>query len=152
MENIKNIQYIHTPFGGHRILSFVKKSQNEHGKGYYKMNTSILQDEMYKNIVKETIEEVQELQIQNEIEKWEIFLLTIKSKSITYSQTKNKTKRTLKNDIIKQIFEIEQNPFYKENLNILEQYHYLQEKLKDLEQKEIQGYGIRIKYLAPYDK
>ena len=56
MKNITNIQYIQTPFGGHRILSFIKKSQNEKRKGYYKMNTSILKDARYKEIVKETIQ------------------------------------------------------------------------------------------------
>ena len=98
MKNITNIKYIQTPFGGHRILSFIKKGQNEIGKGYYKMNTSILKDQKYKEMVEETINELEEIRIENEIEKWEVFLLTIKSKSIFYSQTKNRIKKRLKNN------------------------------------------------------
>ena len=92
MKNITNITYTQTPYSDHRILSFTKKSQNEKGKGYYKMNTSILKDKKYRNIVEETLAELEELELESEIENWETFLLTIKSKSISYSQIKNKVK------------------------------------------------------------
>ena len=42
--NMTQMNYSQTPFGGHRILKFVKKGTTEHGKGYYKMNTSILKE------------------------------------------------------------------------------------------------------------
>ena len=152
VKNITNIKYIQTPFGGHRILSFIKKGQNEKGKGYYKMNTSILKDTKYREIVEETINELEELCIENEIEKWEIFLLTIKSKSISYSQTKNRIKTRMKNTIVKQIFEMEENPLkLKENGN-LAQYNYLKQKIKEIEEIEIEGYLRRIKYLPTYEK
>ena len=90
MINVKNTQYIQTPFGGHRILSFTIKDQNKTGKGYYKLNTSILTDAKYKKLVQETIEELEHLAIQDEIEQWQTLLLTIRSKSICYSQKKAK--------------------------------------------------------------
>ena len=57
------------------------------------MNTSILKDERYREMVEETIEESEELQIEDEIRKWGTFLQTIKSKSKSYSQIKNKIKK-----------------------------------------------------------
>ena len=96
MKNFVNVRYTNTSFGGHRILTFTKKGQNERGRGYYKLNTSILNDAKYREMVEETIKELEDLQIQDEVEKWEIFLLTIKSKSITYSQNKNKIKTKIK--------------------------------------------------------
>ena len=86
MVNITNIQYIPTPFRGHRVLSFAKKHETEKGKGYYKMNTSILKDAKYKEIVDETIQEIEKLQIKDEIRKWCTFIQSIRSKSVSYSQ------------------------------------------------------------------
>ena len=150
--NITNIQYIQTPFGGHRVLSFHKKSKNKQGTGYYKMNTSILKDAQYREMVDQTIEELEELDIEDEIGKWEVFLLTIKSKSISYSQKKNKIKRKLKNTLIKEIQEIEENPSHLERKQVLEQYNYLKQKFKEIEETEIEGYKRRIRYLASYEK
>ena len=94
MINVKNTQYIQTPFGGHGISSFIIKDQNKKGKEYYKLNTSILTDAKYKKLVQETIEELEHLAIQDEIEQWQTLLLTIRSKSICYSQKKLNKERT----------------------------------------------------------
>ena len=51
MISIGKITYIQTPFGGHRVLTFVKKSPNDHGKPYYKMNTSILSNKEHREII-----------------------------------------------------------------------------------------------------
>ena len=50
MENITNIRYIHTPFHGHRILTFNIKNDSEWGQSYYKLNTSLFEDEEYDKI------------------------------------------------------------------------------------------------------
>ena len=84
MHKVHNFSYIQTPFKGHRILSFTVKGNVEIGRGYYKMNTSILGDAQYQGIVRETLEELQELDIECPREKWEVFILTIRSKSISY--------------------------------------------------------------------
>ena len=152
MKNITNIQYIPTPFGGHRILRFIKKGQNTNGPGYYKLNTSILTDLKYKQIVEQTINELEEQGFENEIEKWETFILTIKSKSMTYSQKKNKVKKKLKQAIIKQIFQFEESPLEEKHEGDLAQYNYLQRRLREIEEIEIEGYIRRVKYMAPYEK
>ena len=116
------------------------------------MNTSILNDAAYREMVYETIQELESLGIQDEIENWETFLLTIKSKSISYSQIKNKIKRKLKDSIRAEIYEIEEDTLSLENKQILSHYIYLQQKLKEIEQTEIEGYKRRTKYLASYEK
>ena len=68
--NITNLQYIQTPFGGHRLLSFKKKYETEKGKSYYKMNTNVLKDKKYQEIVNETIQEIEKLHIKDDIRKW----------------------------------------------------------------------------------
>ena len=148
INNITKIQYIPTPYGGHKVLSFVRKTQNEKGKGYYKMNTSILNDQKYKELVEKTVEEIEGMQIEDDIEKWVTFLSIIKSKSISYSQTKNRVKKKLKKHIIDEIQKIEEALKEKENTR----YAYLQQKFKEMEKLEIEGYKMRIKYLPSFEK
>ena len=151
-KNVINIKYTPTPLVGHRILSFNIKSPNEKGRGYYKMNTSILKDVRYKKIVEETLLEIEQQQIEDEIKKWEIFLLTVKAKTILYCQDKNKIKRSLKEKIRNQVMEIEETPLDLQKENISAKYNYLKQKLKEIEEKEIEGYKTRTKYLPTYEK
>ena len=83
--DITDMKYIYTPFTGHKIFAFGVKKHVEWGKGYFKLNTSIFEDEEYEKLVDETIAEVNTLNNRNPSEKWEVFLLTIKTKSIHYS-------------------------------------------------------------------
>ena len=109
-------------------------------------------DLKYKQIVEQTINELEEQGFENEIEKWETFVLTIKSKSMTYSQKKNKVKKKLKQAIIKQIFQFEESPLEEKHEGDLAQYNYLQRRLREIEEIEIEGYIRRVKYMAPYEK
>ena len=153
MKNITNIQYITTPFGGHKLLSFIKTATIEIGKGYYKLNTSILKDQQYQELVKNAVEEVKTLN-GTDIERWITFLSIIKSESISYSQKKNKVKRSLKAQIKNDLNEIEQKDTIQDPdpTNDSARYTYLQQKLKELEESEIEGYKMRIKYLPSFDK
>ena len=149
MKNITNIRYIHTPFHGHRIQAFRIKNDSEWGKSYYKLNTSLFEDEEYDKIVDETISEIETLTNRTPTEKWEVFLMTMKTKSIRYSTVRNLAKRKLKNELIRQISKIEE----KENHETFaEHYAYLKGRLKDIENKEIEGYIRRVKFFAPYEK
>ena len=149
MNDITNMKYIHTPFPGHKVFAFVIKKDIEWGPGYFKLNTSILEDEEYGKLVDETISEVQTLNNRNPSEKWEIFLLTMKTKSIHYSTVKNKAKRRVKNELIRQMTQIEEDP-HKEQME--KHCAYLKGRLKEIEDKEIEGYIRGVKYLAPYEK
>ena len=98
--DITNMKYIHTPFVGHKVFAFGVKKNTEWGKGYFKLNTSLLQDEEYDKLVDETIAELAAFNNRNPSEKWELFLLTMKTKSIHYSTVRNRTKWRVKNDFI----------------------------------------------------
>ena len=87
--------------------------------------------------------------IENPSEKWEVFLLTMKTKSIHYSTVRNRAKRKVKNELIRQITRIEEDTGIVE---MEEHYAYLKGRLKEIEDKEIGGYIRRVKFLAPYEK
>ena len=80
-------------------------------------------------------------------ETWEIFLMTMKAKSIDYCQKKNWVKNGLKTEISRQISNYEKNELYDD-----EQYIYLKERLREIPNKEIEGYIRRVKYDVPYKK
>ena len=136
--DITNIKYTHTPFSGHKILSFVLKKDIEWGRGYFKINTSIFEDEEYAKLVDETITEISTLNNRNPSEKWEVFLLTMKTKSIHYSTVRNRAKRRVENELIRQITKIEEDQQIE---RMEEHYAYLKGRLKEIEQKEIKGGG-----------
>ena len=147
--DITNMKYTHTPFAGHKVFSFVIKKDIEWGKGYFKLNTSIFEDDEYEKLVAETLTEVKVINNRNPSEKWELFLLTMKTKSILYSTSRNRAKRRLKNELLRQITNIETNQQTEE---MEEHYAYLKGRLKEIEDKEIEGYIRRVKFLAPYEK
>ena len=149
MREITNIKYIQTPFHGHKILSYVINNNIQWGKGYYKLNTSLFEEEEYDKIVDETIREVNLLTSRTSREKWEIFMMAMKTKSIRYSTTRNYAKRKLKDELIRQMSAIEEK---KDEENFAEHYAYLKGRLKEIEDKEIDGYIKRLKFLAPYEK
>ena len=79
MGRVTNLKYIRTPFHGHRVLSFQLKNVVEWGKSYFKLNTSLFEDEEYEAIVEEAIDEVGRLTNRNIREKWEIFMMSMKT-------------------------------------------------------------------------
>ena len=106
----------------------------------------------YQETVTETIKELEEFKIESANEKSEVLLLTIKSKSIVYSQMKNRINRNLKNAIVKQIFEMEEKQ-EEQNIEIDKiHYDYLNKKLREIEEVEIEGYIRRTRYLPVYEK
>ena len=149
VNDITNMKYLHTPFHGHKVFAFNIKNDIEWGKGYYKLNTSIFEDEEYDKLVDETVAEVRRLHCRSPGEKWEVFLLSMKTKSIKYSTRRNAAKRKVKNELIRQITRIEER---QETESMEEHYAYLKGRLKEIEDKEIEGYIRRTKFLAPYEK
>ncbi len=149
MKNVTSIKYIHTPFHGHRVLSFCINNESEWGQSYYKLNTSLFEDKEYDRLVDEAIAEVGMLNGRTYRQKWEVFLMVMKTKSIRYSTQRNYVKRRLKNELIRQISAIESD---EHQFHLVEHYEYLKGRLKEIEQKEIEGYIRRVKFLAPYEK
>ena len=109
MNDISNMKYIHIPLTGHKVFVFVVKKDIEWEKGYFKLNTSIFEDEEYEKLVDETIAKLNTLNNRNTSKKWEAFLLSMITKSSQYSTMRNWAKRKVKNELILQITETEKN-------------------------------------------
>ena len=149
--NMTQMNYNQTPFGGHRILKFTKKGTTEHGKGYYKMNTSILKEPKHRELIETLAVEVSNLD-SDPIRKWQTFTMLAKSRSMTYSKQRSLIKNKLKRKLLKDIANLEEHPNSLDAPHELELYNYLQRQLKKLELDEIEGYRKRLRLLAPYEK
>ena len=149
--NITDMRYLQTPFGGHRILQFTKKGLVEHGKGYYKMNTSILKEPKHRELIENLSEEIKSQPSTDPIHKWQTFTMLAKSRSIAYSKFRNDIKRGLKNKLQKQIMEIEEKDDFDKD-HVLDHYTYAKRRLKQLQLQEIEGYKKRLRLLAPYEQ
>ena len=68
---------------------------------------------------------------------------------MTYSSRRNSIKKKVKNQLIKQILKIEQND---DQEKLSDHYAYLRARLNEIEEKEIEGYIRRVKFMAPYEK
>ena len=150
--NVTQLKYQPTPFGGHRILKFIIKGPVEHGKGYYKMNTSILKEPQYKELMENLVKDINDQGSNDPIHKWQLFTALTKSRSITYSKMRAKVERGVKNRLQNELIKLEDDPKALENDHTIDYYNYLKRRIKKLEFDEIEGYTKRLKLLAPYDK
>ena len=66
IKTVTNIKYINTPFNSaHKILTFDLNEQQKIGPGFWKMNSSILNDLAYKREIEEAVDGINRLQIDN---------------------------------------------------------------------------------------
>ena len=70
-------------------------------------------------------------------------------KSIAYSTKRNSIKKRVKNQLLKQILRIERDG---DQEGLSDHYAYLKTRLNEIEEKEIEGYIRRVKFMAPYEK
>ena len=72
----------------HRLVSFSIRESVERGPGFWKMNTSILTDRAYSLIVETSVDDVKSLNIPDPIERWFIFIETIRIEAQVYCSKK----------------------------------------------------------------
>ena len=89
VSNISNHKYSLTPFNNaHKILSFTLTDQRKRGRGYWKLNSSVLNDNAYVAMVRQTIVNVDKSNILDKQRWWDVFLTCIRSKTVTYTKHK----------------------------------------------------------------
>ena len=152
MSNVTHIKYVPTPFTGYPILRFTVKSPTELGKGYYKLNTAILQEPKHKELIENLVEEINNLDSDDPIHKWQTFTSLVKSRSITYSKIRGKIKKRVKFRLQEECMKLENDPQSLNSEYNQTYYNYLKRRLKQMKHEEIQGYTKRLKLLAPYEK
>ena len=129
----------------HRILSFVLRESVERGPGYWKMNTSILMDPAFSVIVQSTVNDILALNIPDPIERWLIFIETIRIEARLYCSKKRSIEVKIRDICVKNIESLEQNPRLGSNTALQSHYDYYKSRLNVWNKKQIEGYRMRIK-------
>ena len=126
INNIVNYKHTPTPFNQtHRIVTFNYKKDIDRGPGYWKMNTSIMNDRLFNEVVEKTFDDVQDLNIMDPIEKWQIFIETIRLEAQVYSKKKRYHEKKLKFMYEKNIEILEENnPNLSTSSKLLNDYEY----------------------------
>ena len=102
--NIFHYKHIPTPWKkAHRIVSFTIKESIDRGPGYWKMNTSILSDRAFTKIIESTVKDVLDLNLQDPIERWLIFIQTVRIETQIYCSRKRYTENMIKQSCEKNI-------------------------------------------------
>ena len=124
----------------HNAISLkMKTSQEKRGKGFWKMNNSLLKDDIYVQNVKNLIQKVKlETRIMNKQMRWEVCKYKIKEYSVSYAREKqSRTKRYYMKieKELKQLYEMLHEDISDENI----------EKIDKLKQELDKWYTIKCK-------
>lgn len=122
----------------------VTVNENERGKGYWKLNTSLLNDKKYKMIINDLIHKynvkIANLNTINVHDLWEQLKQEIRSLSISYSKSLSKSYKKSVMDLEKQIQDIEDKPANEINMK---EKRTLENELTHLYDKKSRGAQIR---------
>ena len=126
----------------HRCLKFyIVISENKRGPGYWKLNTSHLENEDYKKGIKNIIENLD--QTLSSLEKWEFFKRKVKDFSIYFARNIKKETCILMKNIENEISSLENDPNIECNMN---RKRFLEAELGNLCNKKAKGAQIRSRY------
>ena len=151
-KNITDIKYTTTPFtGAHKIMTCTVQNEQKRGPGYWKMNSSILNDPQYIKEIEETVQNISTLQIQNPIDWWDLFIMTTRSITINYTRKKSQTQNKLKKQVLKELEGLEKTAYVNMTEQQKEYYNYYKDKYRDIQKKEIQGHQIRTRGQPVYE-
>ena len=82
---ISNIKYTITPFGtAHKVMTFSINNDLDIGPGYYKMNSSVVNEPLYRKEVEKIFAEINDLQLQSSIDWWDLFVMVVRTITIKY--------------------------------------------------------------------
>ena len=83
VHQIANLKYTHTPFNNaHKILTFEFRNNLDKGKGIWKMNSSVINDIAYVEMIQKTFENIEKISRQDDQEWWQIFIGCVRSKTV----------------------------------------------------------------------
>ena len=155
-ENVPNIsehKYTVTPFNlAHKILTLTVTDQQERGRGYWKLNSSVLDDNAYTAMVRQTIANVDKLPIQDPQKWWDTFLTSVRSKTVENTKREHSIENECRNRLCEDLLRLEAVPTDLLTPSQAARYAFLKEKSKTFEEKLIEGHRHRTRGLPRYEQ
>ena len=153
VNQVVDLRYLPIPFNlAHKVLTFTIRDQRPSGRGYWKMNSSILNDPAYVRLIELTVVEVDSLTGLDAQRWWDVFLSAVRSKTIDYTSRKRLVEKTTRSLLHQDLLRLEAVTF--DRLTPAQQglYAHLKERLRVFEEKEVEGYRCRLKGLPQYEQ
>jgi len=122
----------------------ISTSLPSRGRGFWKFNSSLLKDNNYIQLVKETINTTV-VQLGSMADKgmlWDIIKMNIRAKTISYSAKKKRARDELENRLMKSINQLEN---VQQTETVIDQITKLKEELEDLYKYRAEGIILRSK-------
>ena len=118
------------------------------GRGYFKINNSILLDVDYQNKIKQSINDITNLNKEcNPNTMWELIKSTIRNETIKYCSIKNKKSKKEEEELIKEITTLQQNLINCNSTDSIENITNIikakQQELEHIYDKKVNGYILR---------
>ncbi len=148
---ITNFRYTNTPYyGAHKIMKFDLVDLPSIGPGYWKMNSSVVNDRAYEREIEDAMTGIANLNIVNPRDRWDLIGIVIRGITRKYTTLKSQVKNALKKLVLYKINEFEH---YDRDLSSKEkeQYLYYKEKFKHITESEIEGHKIRTRGQPTYE-
>ena len=150
MSSIKNIRYVGTPFPtAHRVMTFDLQNSQSIGPGCWKMNSSVVGDEIYRAEIGDIFRELGGMDIPDHVDWWDLFIMAVQGTTIAYTKRKARIKRALGDFLLSRVRDLEA-------LDSLDgfqlgEYSYYKRRLDELIQDQIRGHEIRTKGQPKYE-
>ena len=103
-------------------------------------------------MVRQTIDNVDRLNIEEKQQWWDIFLSSVRSKTVEYTKQKHTIENSVRDAIRKGLLDIEAIPADQLSPRQTAHYAYLKEKLRVFEEKLAKGYRHRTLGLPKYEQ
>ena len=147
----KESNIMHTPFSDHsaitlNIQSFYQRKKS--GPGFWKINASLLEDKEYVKKMCENIpafiekyRDVSDLGL-----KWDVIKMEIRSFTVQYSKRKARSEKDKEKQLLIKLNDLQEKLcFWRNDLNLLNEYYTLKAKLEKLSNEKIKGTILRSK-------
>ncbi len=146
------MKYVNTTFNtAHKLMVFDLDRGREIGPGYWKMNSSLINDLIYVREIEEIFREVNNLDISNPVDWWDLFIKMVQGVTLEYSQRKAKVKNKLKETVVDRVQFLESIDYDNLSFKQKEEYIYFKRKLDYIILEEIRGCQIRTKGHPRYE-
>ena len=132
----------------HSIISLhLCSSHTQHGRGFWKFNSTLLRDIDYVKSISEKISMLKEntVDMDNKCLRWDYIKTELRGYTLQYSSRKNKEKKEFKLKIERDLYEIQAQLNNNASMVNMEKYYFLKEELEKIEEIETRGAILRSK-------
>ena len=151
--NVRNITYTHySKANAHKLMSFVLTKPGEKGAGYWKLNTSVLKDNPYVNLITDCFHKCNSNTDLDPTEWWEMFIFNVRINSMWYTDQKRYRENFLKKSLIRELDYLESLNLQTMPSHLMERLVYIKSQLSSFEKKEVEGYKVRTRNIPTFDK